>query len=288
MAYRRADAGGYAGRLEADLVSQFGRSRVFRDISTIQGGDDFRARIRAGLKAADVVLVLIGKRWLDARDDLGGRRLDDMNDVHRIEIAMALESGTRVIPVLLEKTAMPQAAELPPSISKLSALHAIELDDARWAYDIKRLARAIDPLLNIRRLALAGLSAALLCSVAAGAWMVRDRDLPQVGAYRCASAEIVFKNCAVERSPEQGISLSFEGAQHDGRHLVDRFLGRIGRNSGGFSIALVNDFSADFANHPTTPRMSKIEITATGTLAFKGTWTFDGVSRPFEMNKAEQ
>lgn len=288
IAYRRSDAGGFAGRLEADLVSQFGRRRVFRDINTIQGGEDFRDRIRAGLKTADVVLVLIGKRWLDAPDDLGGRRLNDASDVHRIEIAMALDSGTRLIPVLLEKTAMPRAEELPPSISKLSDLHAVEVDDARWEYDVKRLARAIDPLLRIRSLAWAGLSAAVVCSVAAGAWMVRQRDLPQIGAYRCASAEVVFQNCAVERSPEQGISLSFEGAQHDGRNLVDRFRGGIGRSSGGISIALVNDFSADFANHPTKSSESKLDLTTTGTSAFKGRWTFEGFSRPFEMSKAEQ
>jgi len=41
ISYRRADARGYAGRLEDTLKGYFGADRVFRDVRGINPGEDF-------------------------------------------------------------------------------------------------------------------------------------------------------------------------------------------------------------------------------------------------------
>jgi hypothetical protein len=41
LSYRRADVGGYAGRLHDDLVSHLGPKNVFQDVAAIPVGQDF-------------------------------------------------------------------------------------------------------------------------------------------------------------------------------------------------------------------------------------------------------
>ena len=57
--YRRADSGGYAGRLRGNLVAQFGQDRVFMDVG-ILGGEDWVAAIERALGASGAMLAIIG------------------------------------------------------------------------------------------------------------------------------------------------------------------------------------------------------------------------------------
>lgn len=58
---------------------------------------------------------------------------------------MALnEPSLIVIPVLVEGASMPVETQLPEQLRELARLHAIELSDSRWKYDIKRLAQVLD------------------------------------------------------------------------------------------------------------------------------------------------
>jgi hypothetical protein len=49
----------------------------------------------------DVLIAVIGKKWLDAADSSGERRPDNPEDFVRIEIESALAQRKRVIPVLV-------------------------------------------------------------------------------------------------------------------------------------------------------------------------------------------
>ena len=80
MCYRRTDSGGYAGRIFDRLTGEIGQEQVFRDVDTIDGGTRFRDEIAEQLDTCKVVLVVIGPMWLDARDELGRRRLDDAEE----------------------------------------------------------------------------------------------------------------------------------------------------------------------------------------------------------------
>jgi TIR domain len=143
ICYRRDDSAGHTGRLRDALAAEFGPDQIFRDLDTIQPGDDFLQAMSGGIASCQVFLVVIGRNWLTATGADGGRRLDDPSDHVRAEVAEALQRGVRIIPVLVQRASMPSAAELPESIRALADRNAIELDDDGWQSDVTRLADAI-------------------------------------------------------------------------------------------------------------------------------------------------
>ncbi|HEX2027882.1 MAG TPA: toll/interleukin-1 receptor domain-containing protein [Nitriliruptorales bacterium] len=144
ICYRREDTSGYAGRLYDRLRTHFGSHDVFIDIDDIEPGADYVELIDRMARSVDTLIVLIGPRWLLARDRAGNRRIDDSDDFVRLEISAALDRGVRVVPVLVQGAVMPEPAELPPALAPLARRNAIELSDARWDYDAERLIRAIE------------------------------------------------------------------------------------------------------------------------------------------------
>lgn len=142
ISYRRNDSSGHTGRIYDHLCSEFGKEYVFRDIDTIEPGTDFVDAVEKGIQECSVLIVVIGKEWLTAEDDMG-RRLDDPNDFVRIEIASSLKKGLRVIPVLVKGAGMPSARDLPEDIAPLSRRLALDISDSRWDYDMQRLIEAL-------------------------------------------------------------------------------------------------------------------------------------------------
>lgn len=143
LSYRREDASGWAGRLYEHLVQDWGREQVFIDIDTIAPGEDFREAIERTMQMCDVVLVVIGPTWLDARDEAGNRRLDDERDTHRAEVRAALTADVRVVPVLVGGARMPRVSELPEPLKDLSYRNAAIVEDRRFAADVDVLQRAL-------------------------------------------------------------------------------------------------------------------------------------------------
>src|SRR5262245_16490469 len=117
--YRREDSIGTAGRLHDRLAQPFGQKNIFMDVDSIPPGVDFVADLNRQVSACDVVLVIIGSNWLNAKDETGRRRLDNPDDFVVIEIAAALGRNIPVIPVLLDGVRMPKASELPGPIKPL-------------------------------------------------------------------------------------------------------------------------------------------------------------------------
>lgn len=189
ISYRRADTGGYAGRLADALEARFGADRVFHDVETILPGTDFAASIHDAIASASVVLVLIGDDWLDARDTAGGRLLEREDDFVRIEAATALAGGKAVLPLLVEGARMPAAADLPTDLRRLARQQALELSDSRWAHDVERLVEAIQRCTSIvappqarslRRPALFAMAGLLFAGVLGGALYTRSNRLPEL------------------------------------------------------------------------------------------------------------
>jgi hypothetical protein len=145
ISYRREDAAGYAGRLRESLERRIGTHRVFRDVDALLPGQDFVQAIEARLAECRVMLVVIGREWLDARSSDGKRRLDDAYDFVRLEIAAGLaRPDVLVVPVLVEGAAMPAAADLPENIRPLARRHAVSVRDETWDADVDRLVAVID------------------------------------------------------------------------------------------------------------------------------------------------
>ena len=168
ISYRRDDAAGYAGRLEEALERRLGRGSVFRDVQDIPPGEDFVGAIRGRLAGAQAVLVLIGPRW--AGGDAGGtRRIDDAQDFVRLEVAVALDSGARIVPVLLPGASMPAEDELPEALKPLARRNAMTLNDTHWDADIQRLVAAIG-VPRMRRVWPWAAGSALLAAALVAGW----------------------------------------------------------------------------------------------------------------------
>ena len=148
ISYRREETAYPAGWLFDLLVEQFGKGRVFKDVDSILLGDDFVEKINETIERCDVLLALIGKRWLTLTSDDGRRRLDNPDDFVRLEIETGLSRNIRVIPVLIDGARMPDVTELPPSMSKLAYRQALELGPSRFAADARRLLRALTASLD--------------------------------------------------------------------------------------------------------------------------------------------
>ena len=144
MSYRREDTAFPAGWLYDRLASHFGRDQVFKDIDSIELGDDFIEVITTAVGSCDVLLALIGGRWLTITGQDGRRRLDNPDDLVRLEIEAALARSVRVIPILVDAAQMPRADELPPSLAKLTRRQALELSPNRFDTDTRRLLRVLD------------------------------------------------------------------------------------------------------------------------------------------------
>lgn len=141
ITYRREDTAYPAAWLFGRLASHFGRDQVFKDIDSIELGDDFVEVITAEVESCDALLALIGGRWLSITSPGGRRRLDDPDDFVRLEIEAALARNVRVIPILVEGARMPRADQLPSSLAKLTRRQALELSAARFDVDTQRLLR---------------------------------------------------------------------------------------------------------------------------------------------------
>ena len=115
------------------------------DVDAIQPGRDFRRAIDESIAECSVLLAVIGQHWLESKDSLGRRRLDDSRDSVRLEIASALRRDIPVVPVLVRGARMPRAEQLPPDLRDLAYRNAVELTHARWKSDLQVLINALSP-----------------------------------------------------------------------------------------------------------------------------------------------
>ncbi len=143
LSYRRDDAEGEAGRLFDDLIHEFGADKVFIDVTGIEPGRDFRKVIDQNVSTCGVLLAMMGKGWIDAKDDTGRPRLDDPLDFVRLETASALKRDIPVIPVLVHGGRMPRPEQLPEDLRELAYRNAVELTHARWDSDVQLLIKAL-------------------------------------------------------------------------------------------------------------------------------------------------
>lgn len=147
ISYRRDETDFPAGWLYERLAAHFGPDQVFKDVDSIELGDDFAEVIAHAVGACDVLLVLIGARWLAITDEAGRRRLENSYDFVRLELEAALQRKVRIIPILVGRARMPHAEQLPTSLSKLVNRQALELDPNRFEADTRRLVRVVEKTL---------------------------------------------------------------------------------------------------------------------------------------------
>jgi hypothetical protein len=136
--YRREDSAPYVGRICDRLESAFGSEHVFMDVEDIAPGADFAEAIDKTVGSCDVLLAIIGPRWVEL---LKGPRGD--LDFVVYEIAVALNRGVTVIPVLVGGAKMPLQSELPPELAALTRRQAISMRDSGFDQDANDLVRSV-------------------------------------------------------------------------------------------------------------------------------------------------
>jgi hypothetical protein len=148
ISYRRQDASHLAGRLYDRLADRFGEAQIFMDVDTIDLGLDFTEVIAGAVGGCQVLLALIGPRWLAAGPD-GRPRLDNPDDFVRLEIQTALDRDILVIPILIDGAAMPGQHELPAPLARLSRRNAFFLRHESFRRDADELVTAIERALAL-------------------------------------------------------------------------------------------------------------------------------------------
>jgi uncharacterized protein YecT (DUF1311 family) len=153
ISYRRSDSQDITGRIFDRLAQQYGRDTVFRDIDSIRPGIDFRTQIADALTATDVLLVIVGPRWLGRGEGVASR-MDNESDPVRVEVEMALKREIPVIPVLVSGMKMPEAGELPATLKDFAFRHAVEVDGGRdFDHHIEGLSRTLDQIFAAKGMA---------------------------------------------------------------------------------------------------------------------------------------
>ena len=144
ISYRRDDSPGLVDRVREHLTARLGKRTTFRDLENIPKGADFQQVISAAIWQCDVVLVVIGPRWMSSVSPNGTARLENSDDPVRAEIELAFAIGKRILPVLVSSAKMPSVDALPTCLQPLVRLNALSVrHDPDFNADIQYLADAI-------------------------------------------------------------------------------------------------------------------------------------------------
>ena len=136
--YRAADEPLGAGMLDQILSERFGSSAVFFASKSIELGSLWEPEMFTAVEKSVAVLVVIGRFWLTAADKDGALLLGKEDDFVRREILLGMQTGKKVIPVLLG-TPRPKRGELPEALRPLVERQSISIAYRSAGPDIDRL-----------------------------------------------------------------------------------------------------------------------------------------------------
>jgi hypothetical protein len=148
ISYRRDDARSEAQSINQRLRRTAGERNVFFDVET-ELGKDFRAVIEQNLNVSKILIVVIGKHWLDARDSAGNRRLEKEDDWVRLEISTALKRGIQIFPVLVGDAVMPTADALPADLKDFAFRQGKSVRHETFSQDMDVLEISVRKLVRV-------------------------------------------------------------------------------------------------------------------------------------------
>ena len=149
VSYRRDDDPNGAARVGDGLAAKFGKASVFMDVDNLLAGQRFDEELAKALAQCDVLIAIIGPRWMDL---LRARLASGERDYVREEIGEALAAKLIVIPVRVGREgqlpALPRREELPEDIRDLALYQKHDVAHERFGRDIAEL---IEAIVTIRR-----------------------------------------------------------------------------------------------------------------------------------------
>jgi TPR repeat protein len=149
ISYRRADVPGDARGVCDRLERKFGKANVFMDVDRLLAGQRFDRELDKALSQCDVLVAVIGPRWMDL---LSGHVRSGERDFVHDEIAAALKRDIVVIPVLIGQEghmpSLPQRNDLPEDIRDLVLYQKHDIAHESFNRDADRLTAAITAVLR--------------------------------------------------------------------------------------------------------------------------------------------
>jgi hypothetical protein len=152
ISYRREDAPGDTRSIYERLCRTFGKRNIFMDVDHLLAGQRFDRELDKALAECDVLIAVIGTRWMDLLSDYERRSKRDY--VHD-EITAALNRDIIVIPVMMgredDMPALPLADELPEPIRDLVLHQKHNIAHESFGRDAAHLVATLQSLLRERR-----------------------------------------------------------------------------------------------------------------------------------------
>lgn len=148
LSYRRDDSAGDTRSLFNCLERHFSSDQLVMDVDTIPLAEDYEQFLSEAVGKCDALIAVIGTDWLSAKNEQGQRRLDEPDDLVRIEIAAALARGIQVFPVMVQGAPILKIDELPEDLKPLAKRQAAVLTHARFNSDAEPLILALDKTLK--------------------------------------------------------------------------------------------------------------------------------------------
>lgn len=152
LSYRSEDSPEEIARIRESLYrySQNTNQNAHLTCATdIAAGEDFHKNLTDTIRNSEALLVIIGKNWLNAKNNNGMERLQDPTDVVRTEIESAFVFEVPVLPVLIEGTMLPLATQMPHSLLKLTTSMASPVrSNTEFDSDIEQLVSRLNNYLR--------------------------------------------------------------------------------------------------------------------------------------------
>ena len=150
ISYRREDDPSAAARVRDALAARFGKASLFMDVDSLSAGQRFEEELAKALTACDVLIAIIGPRWMDLLKSKS--QMTGLRDFVRDEIALALKRKIAVVPVRVGSEdnlpPLPRARDLPSDIRDLVYYQKHDVVHEHFARDIAGLVQAIS---HVRR-----------------------------------------------------------------------------------------------------------------------------------------
>ena len=134
ISYRGSDQNWATELVYTSMKEAFGAAAVFKAGNSLRVGEEFPPTLRSEAASCPVMLACIGPGWLTATAPDGSRRLDSPADWVREEIAIALQSGNHLVPLLLgnrNEVEVPKPDLVPESIRAMVDRQALWLAPGR-------------------------------------------------------------------------------------------------------------------------------------------------------------
>ena len=139
ISYRRLDSKSDARSICQRLEKTFGKGKIFIDVDSISPGENFRLVLNRYLKKCNIMIVVIGPRWLELQRRSRSTDSEVIHDYVFLEVASALERKLPIFPVLVDGATMPEANDLPDALKPLAFTQAYSVRHDSFPRDMFEL-----------------------------------------------------------------------------------------------------------------------------------------------------